>query len=147
MRADREYRLQTGVLPPHVGCPTPARTRGGEATRAVASGVQRVPIMHPQGSVGPPRTPYPPMRSRHTEFSCYTFDASCSQLSSFGVTGAPNKDPILSRGPLERARAPRSRVNGAPWRLTGPLELPHNGAPDLTHQSGKVLAMSMDATF
>ena len=41
-------------------------------------------------SQGPLRTSYPPLRSRHSKFSRYTYEASCSQMRPFEVSGTPN---------------------------------------------------------
>ena len=57
--------------------------RKGRVSRDVAREVQPVP-MHLQGlAPSPPRTFYPPMGSRRSEFSWHTSVVSCSQLSSF----------------------------------------------------------------
>ena len=46
---------------------------------------------------------YLPMWSNCNKFSWYISEASCSQLSFFKVSVAPNKDPFPSQGPY-RAR-------------------------------------------
>ena len=67
--------------------------------RDVARRVQQVP-MHPRGSAGPPEdllrayeeVPY-------SEFSWDTYEASCSQLSSFEASGALNHDTSPAGAP------------------------------------------------
>ena len=64
--------------------------------------------VHPRGSMSPPpsRTSYPPLRNIRIRVSRNTYEASCSQLSSFEVSGPPNEDPIPDRGFLDRDEAP-----------------------------------------
>ena len=75
---------------------------------------------------GPRRTSYLPMQSHRIEFSWYTYEATCGQLSFFEVSGAANQDAILSRGPLERTGV---RTKGVLLETKGPLRPPYDGAP------------------
>ena len=89
--------------------------------RDVISGVQRV-SMHPRGLGSSPSTSssYPPMQSRRIELSRYTYEVSCSQLSYFEVSEVPSQDPILKRGPLERAGAADQEPVRPLWKPRDP---------------------------
>ena len=113
--------------------------------RDEARGVRRV-SMYPRDSAGSPRTSYSPMWSHHSEFSWDTYGASCSQMRSFEVLGAPTSTNHPNQGPLEQAGDQRNSKGGpfagygTPWSLctAGPL--------GQMHPSRKILATSM-STF
>ena len=77
----------------------------------------------------PTRTSYPPAWSCPSEFSWFTYEASCSQLSSFEVPGDPNRDSNPSYGPLERPEAQDQEPMGPLWRTRGSLGPPYDGTP------------------
>ena len=90
-------------------------------TRDVASGVQRVP-MHSRGSAGPLRTFYPPMWSSHSEFSQYTYEASCSQNEIFQDVRDPQLKLNFQPGPHGASLGPLISSQCWPlWRSWGPF--------------------------
>ena len=64
-----------------------------------SSGVQRVST-DPRGSAGPPRVSKPPIRSRCSELSWYTYEV-CNQFSSFEMSETPVKTQFPDWGPYQ----------------------------------------------
>ena len=119
-------------IPPPILCHKQGRSQG----------MQRVP-MHPRGSVPPPPPPsisYTPMWSHQSEFSWDTYEASCSQMRSFEVLGAPNRNNHPSWGPLEQAGAPEQQQKGPFGDYGAPVR---RGPLGQMHPSRNILATSM----
>ena len=97
--------------------------------RDVARRVQQVP-MHPRGSAPPPPEDLLPAYDEvpYSKFSWDIYEASCSQLSSFEASGAPNHDTSPAGAPWSELGA-QIKSQWAPLKTTGPTGTPYDRTP------------------